>query len=454
MSELLRETKNGWERISAEEKKAIFDFCEGYKDYLTSSKTERLAVKNAIEIAKSYGFVDVNEKDSLKPGDKVYLLNREKTAYFAIIGDDDITTGINYVVAHVDSPRIDIKAHPLYEDANMALLKTHYYGTIVKPQWTALPLSLIGIVYKKDGTSVEINIGEDPADPVFYISDIPPHLAKGSKLVEGENLNIIIGSMTADSEKDKFKTAVMEILNEKYGITEEDFGSAEIEAVPTGDARDAGIDRSLVSSYGQDDRVCAYTSLMAICHTEKQKKTSVCVLIDKEEVGSMGNTGMKGASFEYFTATLIAKTKGDYNEYMKLNTFRNSSCLSADVITVFDPNYAGVNDRFNASYLGHGVSLVKYTGSGGKWNSSDANAEFVSKIRNCLDENGVIWQYGELGKVDGGGGGTIAQFAANRDIDVIDCGTALFSLHAPFELASKLDVYMTYKAYNAFFGLN
>ena len=459
MSSLLKENKNGWETVTEAEKQSIFDFCEGYKEFIDNAKTERQAVKSAVEIAKKHGFVDLNTKDSLKAGDKVYFINREKSVYLSVIGKEDITNGINFIIAHLDAPRIDIKANPLYESNNLALLKTHYYGGLRKYQWITIPLSLIGVVYKKDGTRVDINIGENDNDPVFYISDLAPHLAKDqvqkkmSECIEGENLNIILGSMTKNCEKDKFKSSVMEILNEKYGICEEDFQSAELEIVPSSKARDVGIDRSLIGAYAHDDRVCSYTALMAMCETENPEKTIACVLVDKEEIGSMGNTGMKGAAFEYITATLISKCKSDYNEYMKMTLFRNSACLSGDVTTAFDPNFPEVNDSLNAAYLGHGVSVAKYTGSRGKYDTSDANAEFVSKIRKCFDDNNVMWQMAELGKVDHGGGGTIAQYVANLDVEVLDCGTALLSMHAPVEIASKYDIYMTYKAYKAFYGL-
>ena len=459
MSSLLKENKNGWETVTDAQKSDIFAFCEEYKSFINTSKTERLAAKNAVKIAKENGFFDISNKDTLKQGDKVYFVNRDKSVFLAVIGKEDITKGINFVIAHLDAPRIDIKANPLYESGEMALLKTHYYGGLRKYQWIALPLSLIGVIYKKDGTPVEINIGEDENDPIFYISDLAPHLAKDQvqkKMAEcftGEGLNIIIGSTTANCEKDKFKTSVMNILNEKYGITEEDFSSAEIEAVPSMKARDVGIDRSMIGSYAHDDRVCAYTALRALIENENPDKTTACVLIDKEEIGSMGNTGMKGAAFEYAVALLISKIKSDYNELMKLTTFRNSYCLSGDVTTAFDPNYPEVSDVLNSAYLGHGINISKYTGARGKYDTSDANVEFVSKIRKCFDDNGVLWQLGELGKVDHGGGGTIAQYVANLDVEVLDCGTPLLSMHAPCEIASKLDIYMTYKAYLAFYGL-
>ncbi len=459
MSDLLKKNKNGWETVTEAQKKDIFNFCEDYKTFITKSKTERLAVKNAIEIAKENGFVDLNIKEKLNVGDKVYFINRKKSLYLAVIGEEDIVNGVNFIIAHLDAPRIDIKANPLYEANDLALLKTHYYGGIRKYQWVTIPLSLIGVVYKKDGSAVEINIGENDDDPVFYISDLAPHLAKDqaqkkmSECIEGESLNIILGSTTADCESDKFKTSVMKILNDKYGICEDDFASAEIEAVPNCKARDVGIDRSLIGAYAHDDRVCSYAALKAMCDITTPKRTIACVLIDKEEIGSMGNTGMKGAAFEYATALLISKLKSNYNELMKLTLFRNSYCISGDVTTAFDPDFPEVNDSLNAAYIGHGVNISKYTGSRGKYDTSDANAEFVSKIRNCFNENGVIWQLGELGKVDHGGGGTIAQYVANLDVEVVDCGTPLLSMHAPIEIASKLDIYMTYLAYRAFYNI-
>lgn len=445
--------------ISEAEKKEVFQFCDGYIRFLNASKTERLAISEAVRIAESEGFCDVATKDRLEPGDKVYFNNRGKGLYLAVIGTEDITKGINFVVAHVDSPRLDLKVNPLYEDSDMALLKTHYYGGIKKYQWTATPMSLIGVVYKKDGSKVEISIGEDEKDPVFCVSDLLPHLAskqmqkKLGEAIEGESLNLLFGSIPDDSEKDKFKMTVLKLLNEKYGICEDDFVTAEIEAVPAFPAKDMGLDRSMIGGYGQDDRVCAYTALRAICEEAAPKKTVACVLVDKEEIGSMGNTGMKSASFEYTTALLIAKAKGDYSELMKLETFRNSKCMSADVNAAVDPNYPEVNEKNNAAIFGHGPTLTKFTGSRGKSGTSDASAEFMLEVRSVFDKYNVVWQTGELGKVDIGGGGTIAQYAANLDIEVVDCGTALLSMHAPLEVASKLDIYMTYKAYKAFITL-
>ncbi len=458
MSELMRTIKNGWEHLEKADKQDVFGFNNSYIQFLNHSKTERLAIKEAINLAEASGFCDITKKQHLFPGDKVYFNNREKGLYLFSIGKEEITSGIHFVIAHVDSPRLDLKANPLYEDAEMALLKTHYYGGIKKYQWTAIPLSLIGVVCKKDGTKIDICIGEDVNDPVFCVSDLLPHLAskqmqkKGSELIEGESLNIIIGSIPDDCEQDKFKTAIMKILNQKYGINEEDFVSAELEAVPAFRATDLGLDRSMIGGYGQDDRVCAFAALRAICDLDAPNKTVACVLVDKEEIGSMGNTGMKSAAFEYAVAQVVSKLKENYNELQKLETFRNSKCISADVNAAFDPNYPEVNEKNNAAYLGRGPVLTKFTGSRGKSGTSDANAEFVSIIRNVFDKNEVIWQTGELGRVDIGGGGTIAQFAANLDMEVVDCGPALLSMHAPFEVASKFDVYMTYKAYKAFFA--
>lgn len=459
MSELLRDNKNGWETVSKAEKEEIFAFSQDYIQFLNAAKTERLAVQAAIKIAEANGFCNLEEKESVKAGDKVYFNNRGKGLYLAVAGKTDITEGINFVVAHIDSPRLDLKANPLYEDSDMALFKTHYYGGIKKYQWTAMPMSLLGVVYKKDGSKVDFSIGEEPGDPIFCVSDLLPHLAskqmqkKMGEAIEGESLNLVIGSMPDDCEKDKFKTTVMKILNDKYGIIEDDFVTAEIEAVPAYKACDMGLDRSMVGGYGQDDRVCAYTALRAVCETENPDKTVACVLVDKEEIGSMGNTGMLSAAFEYGTALLISKSKGNYNEMMKMKTFRNSKCMSADVSTAVDPNYPEVNEKNNAAFFGHGPVLTKFTGARGKSGTSDANAEFMSVVRNVLDKHNVVWQTGELGKVDAGGGGTIAQYAANLDIEVVDCGTALLSMHAPFEIASKLDIYMTYKAYKAFITL-
>ncbi len=459
MSELAYETQNGWKAADDAKKKEIFDFCDDYINYLNVGRTERLACSEAVKRAKEAGFCDIKEINTLKAGDKVYMVNRDKSVYLAVIGEEDILNGINFVIAHIDSPRMDLKQNPLYEDCDMTLFKTHYYGGIKKYQWTAVPLALAGVIYTADGKKVDVRIGDNPGDPVFCVTDLLPHLAdaqmqkKAPKIIEGENLNILIGSMPDnDCEKDAFKTAMLKLLNEKYGICEEDFISAELEAYPAAPACDVGFDRSMVGGYGQDDRVCAYTALRAILETKSCKKTSACVLVDKEEIGSMGNTGMRSAFFEFVTATLIEKVKGTYNELMLKTVFRNSECLSSDVNAAVDPTYPEVNEKRNASFLGHGIVMTKYTGSRGKSGTSDANAEFVYKVRKLFNDNNIIWQSSELGKVDAGGGGTIAQYVANLDMEVIDCGVALLSMHAPFEIASKHDVYMAYKAYLAFYN--
>ena len=458
MDGLTYETKNGWTDDRLNNQAEIFSFCEDYKKYLDAAKTERLACDEAVRMARENGFCDISEKQALKAGDRVYFVNRAKSVYLAVIGEEDIQDGINFVIAHIDSPRLDLKQNPLYEDSDLSLFKTHYYGGIKKYQWTTIPLSLIGVMYTKDGKKVDINIGENEGDPVFCVTDLLPHLAtaqmqkKLSEAIEGENLNILIGSIPdGGSEKDKFKQNILKILFEKYHVTEEDFLSAEIEAVPSFKAADVGLDRSMVGGYGQDDRVCAYTALKAILDTKAVKRTAVCVLVDKEEIGSMGNTGMRSAFFEYATATLVEKLSGTYHELMLKRVFRNSACLSSDVSAAVDPNYGDVNEKMNAAFVGRGIVMNKYTGSRGKSGTSDADAEFVFAVRKLFHDNQILWQSAELGKVDAGGGGTIAQYVANLDVQVLDCGVALLSMHAPFEIASKLDIYTAYQAYLAFY---
>ena len=453
-------TESGWKQVDSNVKEDIFHFAEGYKAFLDIGKTERLACGEAKRLAEINGFSDLESKESLKAGDKVYVVNRDKSILLAVIGEEDVQKGVRFVIAHNDCPRIDIKQHPVYDDSGLAMLKTHYYGGIKKYQWTAVPLALHGVVVKKDGTKVQIDIGDKPGDPVFYISDLLIHLAsdqmqkKATEVINGEALNIIIGSIPAEcAEKDTEKDAVLSMLEAEFGICEEDFLSAELEAVPAMQARDMGLDRGMIVAYGHDDRVCGYTALSALFETEAPKKTAVCVLTDKEEIGSMGSTGMRSAFFEYAMALLIEKTTGTYNELMLKRTFHNSKCLSADVNGGVDPNYPEVNDKLNAAYIGRGLVITKYTGSRGKSGTSDADAEFVAEVRNCFDEAGVLWQAAELGKVDAGGGGTIAQYVANLDVDVLDCGVALISMHAPMEAASKLDIYMAYKGYKAFFAM-
>ncbi len=451
--------ENGWKAASAALKDTIFQYCEGYKAFLDAGKTERASVNEALRLAKEQGFVDAESKAELKPGDKVYFINRHKNIFLAVIGEDAVTEGLNFVIAHVDCPRVDLKQNPLYNDSDMAFFKTHYYGGIKKYQWTAVPLALYGVVLTKDGKSIDVRIGDKPGDPVLCITDLLPHLAteqmqrKATEIVGGEALNILVGSLPEEgAEKDAEKAAILALLKDQYGICEEDFLSAELEAVPADNARDLGLDRSMILAYGHDDRVCAYTGLSALFEAKAPKKTAVCVLTDKEEIGSMGNTGMRSAFFEYAVATLIEKTSGSYNELMLKRAFRNSKCLSADVAAAFDPTWPETHDKLNAPYIGRGVAISKYTGSRGKSGTSDANAEFMFFVRKAFDDNEVMWQCGEMGKVDFGGGGTIAQYVANLDMEVVDCGVPLLSMHAPMEVASKLDIYMAYKAYKAFFA--
>ena len=449
------ERKSAWEKI--DDKKTVFDFCKGYIKYLDLGKTERLCVEYSKELAEEMGFKNIDNIEKLEAGMKVYKINRAKNIVLSVIGSEDIEKGFNLVAAHIDSPRLDLKQIPLYEDSNMAMFKTHYYGGIKKYQWTAIPLSLIGVIVKEIGEIVNVNIGEDDEDPVFTISDLLPHLAadqmeqKLSKAFTGEDLNVLAGSIPSDSEKDKYKENVMGLLKDKYGICEEDFISAELELVPNFKARNLGLDSSMIAAYGHDDRVCAYTALKAIFDTENPKRTSVCFLADKEEIGSMGCTGMQSRFFENFVAEMIDKLKDSYSELMLKRAISASMCLSSDVTCAMDPNFKSVSEPMNSAYLGEGVAFAKFTGARGKSSTSDANAEFVAKIRKILNDAGVAWQMAELGKVDQGGGGTVAQYIANLDMDTIDCGVPLLSMHAPYEVASKVDIYMAYKAYGAFF---
>ena len=450
------------EVLSPELVKEAFNYCEGYKDFLSLGKTERESCALSKKIAEENGFVELCKKDTLKPGDKVYTINNKKAILLAIIGKDSIENGVNLVGSHIDSPRIDLKSRPLFEDENMAWFKTQYYGGIKKYQWLTLPLAMHGTICKTDGTSVDICIGEDESDPVFTITDLLPHLSQDqmqqqlTKAFDADNFHVLLGSMAKgdDEIKEKVKFNVLSMLYDKYGVTEQDFTSAEIEFVPSGKARDVGLDRGFVGSYGQDDRVCAYASLKAIidaCKNANISKTAVCMLVDKEEIGSMGQTGMKSRFFELTLCEIISKLTGSCDAYALNRTLSNSDCLSADVGAAYDPQYPSVYDKKNAAFAGCGVLISKYTGGRGKSDSSDANAEFVARIRKIFNDNDILWQNGELGKVDVGGGGTIAQYVANLGLNVLDCGTPILCMHAPFELASKFDCYMTYKAYLAFF---
>jgi len=452
-------SKNGWEVVSNEEKEQISTFCEGYKAFLDNGKTERECTFEAIKIAEKNGFKPINSFDKLIAGDKVYINNRDRSIMLAVIGSEKITSGTNIIAAHIDSPRIDLKQNPLYEDLDMAFFKTHYYGGIKKYQWTTIPLALHGVVVKGDGSTIEIKIGEDQADPIFCITDLLPHLAQDqmkktmSEGITGEGLNILIGSNPNTDEKDKVKGAILTLLNEKYDICEEDFISAELQLVPSAKARDLGFDRSMVAAYGQDDRVCSYAALIGILEIKSPIKTAICVLADKEEVGSMGNTGMKSRFFEDTLAKIISLKEENYNDLLLRETLSNSVCISADVGAAVDPNYKEVQELANAPRLNYGILMTKYTGSRGKSGSSDASAELVGRIRKMFNDNDIVWQIGELGKVDQGGGGTVAQYIANLNIDTIDCGVPLLSMHSPLEVAGKMDIFMTYKAYKCFYNI-
>lgn len=455
--ELIFQRKSIWETADKKTLKKIQEFSEGYIDFLNVSKTERLAVEEAIKIAKDAGFRPITTYKKLKEGDRVYFVNREKNLFLAIIGKEPTVEGINAVGAHIDSPRLDLKPNPLYESDGMALLKTHYYGGIKKYQWTTIPLSIHGVVVRKDGTKLNVSIGEQEGEPVFCVTDLLPHLAKDQsskplrEAITGEELNILVGGIPFDDEKvkEKVKLNVLDILNKKYGMTERDFLSAELEVVPAFKAKSVGFDSAFVGGYGQDDRVCAYTALKAICEIGLCKKTAVCVLADKEEVGSMGNTGMESRAFEFFLAEIM-NLRGEYDELALKRALSNSKMLSADVDAGYDPTYASAMEKNNSCYLGEGVCVAKYSGHGGKAGGNDASAEFVGEVRKIFDENDIAWQMGELGKVDQGGGGTIAYYLADQGLDVIDCGVAVLSMHAPFEITSKADIYMAYRAYNVF----
>ena len=446
----------GWGNVDTREKEDIFSFCNGYINFLNKAKTEREAVCVAKEIAESNGFKDISTFNSLKCGDKVYFINRDKSMYLAIIGSEKLENGVHIIGSHIDSPRLDLKPNPLYEDGGFAYFKTHYYGGIKKYQWTAIPLSIHGVIVKPNGEKITVNIGESDNDPIFTITDLLPHLAQDQmekKLkngIDGEDLNLLLGSIPYDDkESESIKLNILNILNQKYNITEADFLSSELEIVPAFKARSLGFDASMVAGYGQDDRVCAYTSLSAMMSLENVKNTAVCILSDKEEIGSMGNTGMESHMFDYFISELLNKT-GENRVNLLDKVFCFSKMLSSDVDAGFDPIYAGVSDRTNAAFLGRGIGLNKYTGARGKSGASDANAEYVAWVRNILESNNIKYQISELGKVDVGGGGTIAYILANKGVDVIDCGVPVLSMHAPYEVTSKYDIYSAFKTYKAF----
>ncbi len=460
---LFKQNKSCWEQWNKNTKKKAFDFAEKYKLFLNNAKTEREVVQEGVKMAKANGFIDIKKLKSLKPGSKVYAVNRERSLFLARLGKDKLQSGVNLIMAHVDSPHLDFKVSPLYEDENIAFFKTHYYGGIKKYQWPTIALALHGTVYFKNGKKRNIVIGEDVSDPIFMITDLLPHLDReggpGTKIrgrdVKGEDLNLVVASMPIKDKKikEKVKLFVLNYLYEKYGIKEEDLTSADLEAVPSEKARDLGFDRSMISAYGHDDRICAYASLKSLFDAKQFFKTQICIWIDREEIGSDGNTGAKSIFLEVFISDLLKLSgkEGSLDEVYRV--FSSSQGISADVTAAVDPDYKDVHDLRNACRLGYGLAIEKYTGSGGKYSTSEASGEFLAKLRNIFSSNkDIIYQIsGGLGKVDQGGGGTIAKYMANRNIEVIDAGVALLNMHAPLEIASKSDLYAAYLAYKEFF---
>lgn len=447
--------KNTWEKYK-DNLNEVMEYNEGYKDYISKNKTERACVKDSIRLAEEKGFKPLDSFETLKPGDKVYVNNRDKNIALFVIGNKPLTEGMRILGAHIDSPRMDLKQNPLYESEGFVLADTHYYGGVKKYQWVTIPLSLYGVVAKKDGTVVDVIIGEDDNDPVVGISDLLIHLAaeqldkKAAKVIEGENLDVTLGNMPlVGEEKDAVKANILKLLKDKYDIEEEDFVSAEIEVVPSGKARDYGLDRSMIAGYGHDDRVCAYTSLTAILDMDVCDYTCCTILVDKEEIGSVGATGAQSLFFENTIGEMLVKMGIDSFVQTRL-TLSRSKMLSSDVSAGVDPLFVSVNDKKNAAYLGNGIVFNKYTGARGKNGSNDASAEYVARIRAVMDESNIHYQTAELGKVDLGGGGTIAYILGNYNMDVIDAGIAVLNMHAPMEIVSKVDVYETYQAYKAF----
>ena len=458
-------TENAWEKYTKTQLEEVDALSRAYRAFLNHGKTERDCVKQIVERAKEAGYKElselIKEGKTCKPGDKVYAVNMEKAVILFQVGSEPLENGMNILGAHIDSPRLDVKQNPLYEDGDFAFLDTHYYGGIKKYQWVTIPLAIHGVVVKKNGEKVVINIGEKEDDPVFFISDLLVHLAaeqlekKASKVIEGEALDIIIGNRPLQEEKDdakkeKVQAFTLKLLEEQYGIEEKDFLSAELEIVPAGEAREAGLDRSMVLGYGQDDRVCAFSSLEAILEVQDLKRTGCCILVDKEEIGSVGATGMQSRFFENAVAELLALTTGAYNDLILRRCLANSRMLSSDVSSAFDPTYAASFDKKNVAYLGHGMVFNKFTGARGKSGSNDANAEYLGFIRKVMDDAGVTFQTAELGKVDLGGGGTIAYILSLYGMNVIDCGVPVLNMHAPHEATSKADLYEAKCGYKAF----
>ena len=450
---LLSAPKNGYNKLSSEQRAEMEAYCKRYSAFMDACKTEREATAWAVEIAEKHGFQAIQPGMKLNPGDKVYKNNRDKSIMLAVIGSESLNEGANICAAHVDSPRMDVKPNPLYEDSEIAYLKTHYYGGIKKYQWVAVPLALHGVICRKDGTVVTVNVGEDDNDPIFYVSDLLPHLAADqmkktmAEGIAGEQLNVILGTEPIEGEgSDLVKLNVMKLLNEKYGIIEDDFLSAELTMVPAGKCREIGFDRSLLAAYGHDDRVCAYAEIEPLLEMGTPAHTAVCILADKEEIGSEGISGMKSQAFDTFMQDLCDGTGANLNRCLE-----NSFCLSADVSNAFDPNFAEVSDRRNNSRLNYGIAICKYTGSRGKGGASDASAEAMGHVRKTLDDAGITWQIATLGKVDQGGGGTVAAYMANRNIVTVDAGVPVLSMHAPIEVVSKFDCYMTMLACKAIY---
>ena len=455
--QLLYKPAHGYDRLSEAEEAEMNDYCKAYMNFLDESKTERECVVSAIRLAEERGFVEYRQGMELKPGTKVWFSNRGKAIMLAVIGKKPLSEGANIAAAHTDAPRLDLKPNPLYEEQEIAYLKTHHYGGVRKYQWVTVPLELHGKIVRRDGSELFVKIGADPEDPQFIISDLLPHLGReqGKKplneAIPSESLNIVIGSWPVrdDDGADRVKYNVMKLLHEKYGIVEEDFISAELEAVPAMNARDIGLDRSLIGAYGHDDRVCAYAELAGLFALDVPEKTAVCIFADKEEIGSEGVSGMQSEAFEWLMENLC-RTEG----VLLSDCFANSLCISADVAAAYDPNFSEVYEKRNSAFLNYGVALCKYTGSGGKGGASDASAEVVGRVRKVLNDAGVQWQMTELGKTDAGGGGTVAKYMAKRNIDTLDAGVPVLSMHAPYETVAKYDCYMTYRCMKAVFEKN
>ncbi len=451
--------KNAWLEMEEDEQQEAFNLSEEYAKFITENKTEREVTSRAVEMLEKEGFEKLEEMDDLKQGDKIYSVNREREVLALVVGKEPLTSGMRLLGSHIDSPRLDLKPNPLNEKSELAFLESHYYGGIKKYQWVTIPLALHGVLVKDDGTRIEVNIGENKEDPVFYITDLLIHLSrdqmkkKMSEGITGEKLNVVVGSIPLQDDNDeneKVKAAVLDLLSEKYNIEGEDFVSADLEVVPAFEARDVGFDRGLLAAYGHDDRVCSYAALKAVLEAERPRYSAAALLVDKEEIGSMGSTGMKSRFFENQVAEIIDKYYDEYSDLLLRKVLRNTEAISGDVNAGYDPDFSGQYSETNSAYLGKGIVLTKYTGARGKSGASEASAEFMGKIRGLLNENGVLWQIGEIGKVDKGGGGTIAQFLANYSMDVVDAGPPLLSMHAPYELVSKIDLYNTYLAYLLF----